>query len=103
MKKPKWTGPKKNHSAIWIGESREFDVEQDYLERFRILTSNGKWFWHSADNSGRILNNDRVFYSEPCWLIEEENLEFNLKNMRMFDDIRLGNKTIFIGYVRDTE
>lgn len=94
MKPPKYTGPKKNHSAIWIGEYGYVSGVVYSDERIRILTSLGQWIWaYSRD--------DKWDRSTPCWYGSYTHLSA-IRRMQHYDGSNL-RKTIFLGYVKDTE
>lgn len=99
MNKPKFTGPKKNHTAMWVVVWT--DQAKDYngmITRIRKLDSRGKWRWD-------FIEEDTWDRCSPCWLKREvygkDGWRMELARMKRYD--RGVRKAIFIGYVRDSE
>ncbi len=98
---PKFTGIKKNHSAIFIADSKS---EESHLDnRFRILTSQGDWkyFYSSRGREMTIKQALKWYRRTPCWRNYYDDDVAQLWNMNDYDgNIR---ETYFLGYVKDTE
>lgn len=105
MKKPKFTGIKKNHSAMWIGvPTSKSEFKDLHLNRVRILTSNGKWGWTTPYRAYEELYYHMPWISSPCWTwdIEHKKIANQIKSMNSYDKFNK-RETIFLGYVKDVE
>ena len=99
-KPPIFRGILKGYSAIFLGE---YDRSEDFDNRFRILTSQGKWYFFYPESEGSILEDIYAHYNvSPCWYSEQDSLKEQIKKMKIYD-VHDGRKTIFLGYVKDTE
>ena len=87
-KKPVDMGPRKGFSRIYLGEGNG--------PRIRICNSKGRWKWGYSDVDCNLV-------PYPCWLYSEHKTwKDQIKAMKNYDK-KNGIKTIFLGYVKDTE
>lgn len=105
MKKPKFTGPKKNHSAIFLGEPRR----KFQWARMRIIYSNGfiNWIDECTWDYPRTCHEFSGHKDTPCYWtpdrrITKRNAAAFYRSMRKYDYFNY-RETIFLGYVKDTE
>lgn len=98
-KAPKFTGMKKNHAAVFIGQC----PKTHKWSRIRIIHSQPVKVVGGYSIYEYIHKTDAIDYKLcPCWAKDYFSVNENIKRLKEYD-VSIGLETVFLGYVRDEE